>query len=87
MRIVQACRKLGLEFVCVHTAEDIHSGHVRIAKELGGEKSLYQVSPITTPTKSCPSPTTPAPRPFTPATASSRKTSASPAGSLPENAS
>ena len=30
-----ACRKLGLEFVCVHTAEDIHSGHVRIAKELG----------------------------------------------------
>ena len=44
MRIVQACRKLGLEFVCVHTAEDIHSGHVRIAKELGGEKSLYQVS-------------------------------------------
>ena len=44
MRIVQACRKLGLEFVCVHTAEDIQSGHVRIAKELGGEKSLYQVS-------------------------------------------
>lgn len=44
VRIVQACRKLGLEFVCVHTAEDIHSGHVRIAKELGGEKSLYQVS-------------------------------------------
>ena len=31
VRIVQACRKLGLEFVCVHTAEDIHSGHVRIA--------------------------------------------------------
>ena len=44
VRIVQACRKLGLEFVCVHTAEDIRSGHVRIAKELGGEKSLYQVS-------------------------------------------
>lgn len=44
VRIVQACRKLGLEFVCVHTAEDIHSGHVRIAKELGGEKSLYQVT-------------------------------------------
>ena len=37
VRIVQACRKLGLEFVCVHTAEDIHSGHVRIAKERGGE--------------------------------------------------
>lgn len=44
VRIVQACRKLGLEFVCVYTAEDVHSGHVRIAKELGGEKSLYQVS-------------------------------------------
>lgn len=44
VRIVQACRKLGLAFVCIHTAEDVDSGHVRIAKELGGEKSLYQVS-------------------------------------------
>lgn len=61
VRIVQACRKLGLEFVCVHTAEDIHSGHVRIAKELGGEKSLYQVSSYHDANESCPSPTTPAP--------------------------
>ncbi len=44
IRIVQACRKLGLDFVCVHTAEDASSGHVRLAKELGGPKSLYQVA-------------------------------------------
>ncbi|MFV0421775.1 biotin carboxylase N-terminal domain-containing protein [Oleidesulfovibrio sp.] len=44
IRIVQACRKLGLNFVCVYTAEDAESGHVRIARELGGEKSLFRVS-------------------------------------------
>ncbi len=44
VRIVQACQKLGLDFVCVHTAEDVHSGHVALARDLGGEKSLYQVS-------------------------------------------
>ena len=44
VRIVQACIRLGLPFVCIHTAEDIHSGHVRLAKKYGGEKSLYQVS-------------------------------------------
>lgn len=44
VRIVQACLKLGLQFVCVHTPEDIASGHVRVAREFGGEKSLYQVS-------------------------------------------
>jgi acetyl/propionyl-CoA carboxylase alpha subunit len=44
VRIVQACRKLGLDFVCVHTAEDTASGHVTLAKEIGGPKSLYQVA-------------------------------------------
>ncbi len=44
IRIVQACCKLGLGFVCVYTAEDADSGHVRIARELGGEKSLFRVS-------------------------------------------
>ncbi len=44
VRIVQACRKLGLEFVCVYTAEDAASGHVRLARELGGPKSLYRVA-------------------------------------------
>jgi len=36
-RIIQACRKLGLDFVCVHTREDHASGHVAMARELGGE--------------------------------------------------
>ena len=44
VRIVQACRSLGLDFVCVYTAEDAESGHVRIARQLGGQKSLYRVS-------------------------------------------
>lgn len=44
VRIVQACRKLGLDFVCVYTGEDAASGHVRIARELGGEKSLFRVA-------------------------------------------
>ena len=38
VRITQACRKLGLDFVCVYTAEDASSGHVALARELGGEK-------------------------------------------------
>ncbi len=44
MRIVQACGKLDLDFVCVYTAEDSESGHVRLARNAGGEKRLYQVS-------------------------------------------
>lgn len=43
-RILAACRKLGLDFVCLYTAEDHASGHVRMARELGGPKSLYKVS-------------------------------------------
>jgi len=44
MRIVQACIKLGLDFVCVHTAADAHSGHVRLARDKGGAGSLYRIS-------------------------------------------
>ncbi|MCL1915116.1 MAG: acetyl-CoA carboxylase biotin carboxylase subunit [Desulfovibrionaceae bacterium] len=44
IRILKACRKLGLEFVCVHTQEDHASGHVRLARGLGGSKSLYRIS-------------------------------------------
>ncbi len=44
MRIVQACITLGLDFVCVYTNADAHSGHVRLARERGGEKSLYRVA-------------------------------------------
>ena len=44
VRIMQACKKLGLEFVSVYTAEDVSSGHVVLARELGGEKSLYRIS-------------------------------------------
>ncbi|MDR2489399.1 MAG: acetyl-CoA carboxylase biotin carboxylase subunit [Desulfovibrio sp.] len=44
VRIVQACAKLGLDFVCIYTAEDAASGHVRLAREAGGTKRLYRVS-------------------------------------------
>ncbi len=44
MRIVQACAKLGLDFVCVFTAADAASGHVRLARELGGEGCLCRIS-------------------------------------------
>ncbi|MBQ9104636.1 MAG: acetyl-CoA carboxylase biotin carboxylase subunit [Mailhella sp.] len=44
VRITQACKKLGLDFVCVYTVEDASSGHVSLARELGGEKSLYRIS-------------------------------------------
>lgn len=44
VRIMQACRKLGLDFVCVYTAEDAASGHVRLAEKIGGAKSLYRIA-------------------------------------------
>lgn len=44
MRIMNACHNLGIGFTAIHTAEDEHSGHVRLARELGGEKSLFRVS-------------------------------------------
>jgi acetyl/propionyl-CoA carboxylase alpha subunit len=44
MRIVQACRKLGLDFVCIYAEEDRHSQHVALARNQGGDKALYRVS-------------------------------------------
>lgn len=44
VRIIQACHKLGVDFVVVYTAEDQYSGHVTLARELGDAKSLYRIS-------------------------------------------
>lgn len=44
MRIVQACAKLGLDFVCVYTEVDRSSGHVRLARELGGDVAAVRIS-------------------------------------------
>lgn len=44
MRIMRACRKLGVGYTAIYTAEDAASGHVRMAREEGGENSLYRVS-------------------------------------------
>lgn len=44
VRIAKACRKLNVGFVCVYTPEDAESGHVRLARELGDEKSLCRVA-------------------------------------------
>jgi len=43
MRIMRACVALGHEFVCVHTGPDAASGHVRLARELGGGQSLRRI--------------------------------------------
>ncbi|MDE7469011.1 MAG: acetyl-CoA carboxylase biotin carboxylase subunit [Desulfovibrionaceae bacterium] len=44
IRIMLACKKLQLEFVCVYTKEDKDSSHVSLAKQLGAEKSVYRIS-------------------------------------------
>ncbi|MDR0826668.1 MAG: acetyl-CoA carboxylase biotin carboxylase subunit [Desulfovibrio sp.] len=44
VRIARACLKLGRDFVCIYTAEDAQSGHVRLAREYGAQKGLYRVS-------------------------------------------
>jgi len=43
MRILKACVDLGHDFVCVYTEPDAASGHVRLARELGGEASLRRI--------------------------------------------
>ena len=43
MRIMRACVRLGHDFVCVYTEADSASGHVRLALELGGPKSLRRI--------------------------------------------
>ncbi|OIO03666.1 MAG: acetyl-CoA carboxylase biotin carboxylase subunit [Desulfovibrionaceae bacterium CG1_02_65_16] len=43
MRILSACVRLGHGFVCVYTEADAASGHVRLAREQGGEGSLRRI--------------------------------------------
>ncbi|GAB7023397.1 biotin carboxylase N-terminal domain-containing protein [Salidesulfovibrio brasiliensis] len=43
IRIMKACRKLGHEFVVLYTDADAESGHVDLARELGGPRSLYRI--------------------------------------------
>lgn len=43
MRVMRACQRLGLDFVCVYTAEDRECGHVRLARELAGDDSVYRI--------------------------------------------
>ncbi len=44
VRIIHACIKLGLDFVCVHTDVDRNSRHCSLARELGGDNALYRIS-------------------------------------------
>ncbi len=43
VRIMEACSELGISFVAVYTKEDALSGHVDVARKLGGESSLYRI--------------------------------------------
>nr|WP_321257353.1 biotin carboxylase N-terminal domain-containing protein [uncultured Pseudodesulfovibrio sp.] len=43
VRIMEACSDLGVQFVALYTEEDSQSGHIDVAKRLGGEKSLYRI--------------------------------------------
>ncbi len=47
IRIIESCRDLGVEFVCVYTPVDVHCGHVALAKKLGGDKAVYRISSYT----------------------------------------
>ncbi|CCO22158.1 biotin carboxylase N-terminal domain-containing protein [Maridesulfovibrio hydrothermalis] len=44
IRIAKACMELNQNFVCVYTDADRESGHVRFAREKGGEDSLFRIS-------------------------------------------
>ncbi len=43
VRIMEACTELGVGFVCVYTKEDAESGHVSLARKLGGEDALVRI--------------------------------------------
>jgi len=43
VRIMEACTDLGLPFVALYTKEDEHSGHVDVARKLGGDSSVYRI--------------------------------------------
>jgi acetyl/propionyl-CoA carboxylase alpha subunit len=40
---MRACDRLALDFVCVYTPEDSSCGHVRLARELGGDSAVYKI--------------------------------------------
>lgn len=44
IRIMQACRKLGIAFTAIFTPEDQDSAHVAFARKYGGEHGLYRVA-------------------------------------------
>jgi acetyl/propionyl-CoA carboxylase alpha subunit len=44
MRIIQACVSLSLDFVCIYTKADEASGHLALARSLGGPDCAYRVS-------------------------------------------
>ncbi|WP_147821802.1 biotin carboxylase N-terminal domain-containing protein [Salidesulfovibrio onnuriiensis] len=44
MRIMKACAELGHEFVCLRTDADRDSGHVDLAREMGGDSCVYNIS-------------------------------------------
>lgn len=43
VRIMEACTELNLPFVALYTKEDEHSGHVDMARKLGGDESVYRI--------------------------------------------
>ena len=43
MRVMRACRRLDLDFVCIFTEADKESGHVRLAREMAGDGAVYKV--------------------------------------------
>lgn len=43
VRIMEACNELDLPFVAVYTKEDRDSGHVEMARKLGGDTSVYRI--------------------------------------------
>ncbi len=44
IRIMQACRKLGVAFTAIYTPGDQESTHVSFARQYGGDHGLYRVS-------------------------------------------
>ena len=44
IRIMRACHNLGIPFTAVYTQEDAESGHVDLARSLGGPTCLFRVS-------------------------------------------
>ncbi|GAB7080049.1 biotin carboxylase N-terminal domain-containing protein [Megalodesulfovibrio paquesii] len=47
VRIIESCKKLGVEFVCVYTPVDVHCGHVALARKLGGDEAVCRISSYT----------------------------------------